>query len=125
MYLSTPAAIEKADLLFIAGTAAILIKLASAPFHRWFVEIVPKVRIKTRILLITWQKLAPVYILIFMIKPVVLARILIRGFLGRIIQIIKSKLIEIMALSSIFNLSWIILASTLRRKTLFVFIRIY
>jgi len=33
MYLSVPEIIKRADLLFIAGTAAILIKLASAPFH--------------------------------------------------------------------------------------------
>jgi NADH:ubiquinone oxidoreductase subunit 2 (subunit N) len=53
LYLSTPRTIKRTNLLFIAGTAAILIKLASAPFHRWFVEIIPKVRFKARILLIT------------------------------------------------------------------------
>jgi len=125
IYLSVPGTIKRTDLLFIAGTAAILIKLASAPFHRWFLEIVPKVRLKTRTLLITWQKLAPIYLLIFIIKTVVLVRILARGILGSIRQITKNKLMEVIALSSVFNLSWIILASMLRRQRLFIFIRIY
>lgn len=125
MYLAAPWQIRGTKLLFIAGTAAILTKLASAPFHRWFLEIVPKVEIKTGIILITWQKLAPIYILMFMIKTAVFVSLLARSILGRVIQIIKNKLLEILALSSIFNLRWIILARIIGTQRLFVFTLTY
>lgn len=125
IYLAAPWLIRGTKLLFIAGTAAILTKLASAPFHRWFLEIVPKVEMKTRIILITWQKLAPIYILIFIIKTAVLISLLASGILGRVIQITKSKLLEIIALSSIFNLRWMILASIIRTQRLFLFTLTY
>jgi NADH:ubiquinone oxidoreductase subunit 2 (subunit N) len=121
MYLAAPLQIRGTKLLFMAGTAAILTKLASAPFHRWFLEIVPKVEVKTSMVLITWQKLAPIYILMFMIKTAVFISLLASGILGRVIQIIKNKLLEIIALSSIFNLRWIILARTIRTQRLFLF----
>jgi len=125
IYLAAPWQIRGTKLLFIAGTAAILTKLASAPFHRWFLEIVPKVEIKTGIILITWQKLAPIYILMFMIKTAVFVSLLARSILGRVIQIIKNKLLEILALSSIFNLRWIILARIIGTQRLFVFTLTY
>jgi NADH:ubiquinone oxidoreductase subunit 2 (subunit N) len=125
LYLSTPTTISGAKLLFISGTAAILIKLASAPFHSWFLEILPKISTKSGILLITWQKLAPIYILIFIIKTAVLVRILIRAVVGSITQLNKNKLIEIIALSSVFNLRWIILAVIIRTQRLFIFVLAY
>jgi NADH-ubiquinone oxidoreductase chain 2 len=102
-----------------------LVKLASAPFHGWFIEIAPKMRMKTGILLITWQKLAPIYILIFIIKTAIFLRILARRILGTLIQIVKNKIIEILALSSVFNLRWIILASQVNTQRLLLFIAAY
>jgi NADH:ubiquinone oxidoreductase subunit 2 (subunit N) len=125
IYLSRPDATFLSKVIFLSGTTAILVKLASAPFHGWFLEIAPKINIKTGIILITWQKLAPIYILMFIIKTAIFLRILARRILGRIIQIAKNKIIEILALSSVFNLSWIILAALVRTQRLFSFIAVY
>jgi len=92
------------EIFFLAGTSAVLIKLAATPFHGWFVEIIKIMKWKKRVILITWQKLAPIYLLTFIIKPAVLAIAILRAIVGRASQINAKTIIEVMALSSIFNL---------------------
>lgn len=111
--------------LFFAGTAAILVKLAAAPFHSWFLEVIKKSSFTNRIILITWQKLAPIYLLMFILKPLTVGAIFLSTLIGRIIQMYTKTFIEIIALSSVFNLGWMIMAVLARSKTLIAFTVLY
>ena len=104
---------------------ALIIKIAAPPFHKWFVNIVQKIRLKTNSILMTWQKLAPVYLIIFQIKLVVIPFVFISALIGRIIQINKKKVTEIMAYSSVFNLRWILVGIITRLKTIILYSALY
>lgn len=125
IYLSTQKNLGSTEILFFGGTIAVLIKLAASPFHRWFVEVIKKTTLKNRIILITWQKLAPIYLLMFMMKPLIVLSMLLSTLIGRALQLTTKTILEIMALSSIFNLGWIIMALLSRTKTLLIFTGLY
>jgi NADH:ubiquinone oxidoreductase subunit 2 (subunit N) len=75
--------------------------------------------------LITWQKLAPMFILLYQVKSIIWPFLLLSIALGRILQIDKNLFMEILAYSSVFNLSWMLLAITIRRTLFMVFCLIY
>jgi NADH:ubiquinone oxidoreductase subunit 2 (subunit N) len=75
--------------------------------------------------LLTWQKIAPVFLLIYQIKWFVFPFIIMSATVGRISQMNKINVIEIIAFSSIFNLRWMILALIMNTKLLLIFSTIY
>lgn len=125
IYMSFQKDLPVIELFFLAGTSAVLIKLAASPFHGWFVEIMKSIKWKRRIILMTWQKIAPIYLLTFILKPIIMAIILLRAVVGRFSQINAKTIIEVMALSSIFNLRWIIIATMVSSKSILSFIVLY
>jgi len=114
--------------LFIAGGAilALIIKIAAFPFHQWFVRVLSKSNWSNSLILITWQKLAPIFLIIFQMKTIIIIIFIITSaFWGGVIQINKIKIIEILALSSIFNISWLTLRILLRTKLYLTFSLLY
>jgi NADH:ubiquinone oxidoreductase subunit 2 (subunit N) len=75
--------------------------------------------------LFTWQKLAPLYLLLFQFKISFVLFILCSGVLGGISIFNKRSLKEIMAFSSIFNLSWLIVSLALSFKLFLIFAGFY
>lgn len=104
---------------------SLTIKIASSPFHQWFVSMVKKTIWKNRTLLITWQKLAPLFLVIYQIKRMLYPFIIMSVVVGRVSQINKRNLIEIIAFSSVFNLRWIMMAISINRKLLILFSILY
>lgn len=104
---------------------SLIIKIGSAPFHQWFVNIVKTSKWDNRTILMTWQKIAPVFLVIYQKKSFVYLFIAFSVILGSISQINKTRIIEIMALSSVFNLSWMLLAISVNSKILVMFSLIY
>jgi NADH-quinone oxidoreductase subunit N len=111
--------------LLIGGGLAILTKLARAPFHSWFIDLTNKTNPKNATLLMTWQKLAPLYLSIFISKSLVTAGIIIRLLTGSLSQMNKQKIMEYIALSSVFNLRWMLIATISRIKASLTFVSIY
>lgn len=104
---------------------ALALKLASAPLHQWFIELLKKLRWKPGYILITWQKFAPLYVLIFQIKTVFPFLVSISCLAGSLFIINKTKMKEIIALSSVFNLGWILVGALVGLKILLIFSIIY
>lgn len=50
--------------LSILTTLGLLVKLGAAPFHFWFPSVISRISWTAAILLLTWQKIAPIRILI-------------------------------------------------------------
>lgn len=88
----------------------ILIKLGAAPFHAWFPEVLEGLTWINCLILITWQKIAPIVILIqnfklsiFLILVIITSSI-IRGIIG----FNQISIRKIIAYSSINHVAWII-----------------
>jgi NADH:ubiquinone oxidoreductase subunit 2 (subunit N) len=113
------------NILVVGGTISVLIKLAARPFHRWFIEIIKNTSIPNGCLLLTWQKLAPTFIMIFLIKTVIIIRLVVRAISGVISQMNQKKINEIMAISSVFNVRWTLLAVLIGVKILLQFLLLY
>lgn len=113
------------NLVAVLGVISIILKAGGAPFHQWFVDIVKKINWKIGAVLITWQKLAPVYLLVFQLKKVAIIFILASMVVGAFLQFNKLKVLEILGLSSVFNLGWIIVSLIINSKLFFLFLTLY
>nr|YP_009687828.1 NADH dehydrogenase subunit 2 [Miniopterus fuliginosus]QDX17073.1 NADH dehydrogenase subunit 2 [Miniopterus fuliginosus] len=91
-------------------TLAMAMKLGLAPFHFWVPEVTQGIPLSSGLILLTWQKLAPLSIL-YMITPCInhhmiltmsLTSILIGGWGG----LNQTQLRKIMAYSSIAHMGW-------------------
>nr|AAF02924.1 NADH dehydrogenase subunit II [Cynopoecilus melanotaenia] len=94
------------------ATIALIMKMGLAPLHSWLPEVLQGLNLTTGLILSTWQKLAPLALLIqisytpsFLWAIVGLLSILIGGWGG----LNQTQLRKILAYSSITHLGWIIL----------------
>lgn len=93
-------------------TIAIAIKLGISPFHFWMPEVTQGIPLSSGMLLLTWQKIAPISVLyqiiptinLNLILAIALLSILIGGWGG----LNQTQLRKIIAYSSIAHLGWII-----------------
>ncbi|YP_009687352.1 NADH dehydrogenase subunit 2 (mitochondrion) [Pyxicephalus adspersus] len=92
---------------------ALMMKLGLAPLHFWMPEVMQGIPLLTGLILSTWQKIAPMslilqmsdHINIYVITTIGLTSILIGGWGG----IAQTQLRKIMAFSSIGHLGWMML----------------
>nr|ATL15865.1 NADH dehydrogenase subunit 2 [Rhacophorus modestus] len=101
------------DLPSIALSMALMMKLGLAPLHFWMPEVIQGNHLLTGLILSTWQKIAPMTLLlqlsqhtnIFLTTSIGLISIFIGGWGG----INQTQLRKIMAFSSIGHLGWMIM----------------
>jgi len=109
----------------ITAVIALIVKAAGSPFQEWFIKMTKAVTTKNAAVLITWQKLAPSYLLIFQIKKMVIPFIFLSIIIGAIFQLNKNKIIEIFRYSSVFNLGWMIIILMINRHLYLIYIFLY
>nr|ALN11542.1 NADH dehydrogenase subunit 2 [Hylodes meridionalis] len=89
---------------------AIAMKLGITPFHFWLPEVLQGVSLKTGLILSTWQKLAPMALLIQLSQSTNLLLMMTLGLLSTIIGgwggINQTQIRKILAYSSIAHLGW-------------------
>lgn len=106
---------------------AILTKIGAAPFHFWFPEVIEGLRWINGLIILTWQKIAPIIILIYSYKIIALisiaivSSILIRGVIG----INQTRLRKIIAYSSINHIGWIIRSIIIIQSIWIIYLTIY
>jgi NADH:ubiquinone oxidoreductase subunit 2 (subunit N) len=125
MYVVSKERKEISKVLFLVIAIRLLIKIAAAPFYQWLIKITKDISWSQNVILLTWQKLAPVYLLIFQNLHIFIVAIPLSAIIGAILMINKTHLKEIFGLSSLFNLRWIITTIILRMKIYLVFFLIY
>lgn len=102
--------------------SAIFIKIGAAPFHFWYPGIAEGLRWINLLILITWQKIAPIILIIYNFQInlyfciIILISITIRGLKGWN----QTRIKKILALSSINHIGWII-ATILLNQSLWIF----
>nr|AGN71013.1 NADH dehydrogenase subunit 2 [Alsodes gargola] len=106
--INTPMNDASAILLSIA----IAMKLGIAPFHFWLPEVLQGVTLQTGLILSTWQKLAPMALMIQFSQSINLTLMLSLGLLSTMIGgwggINQTQIRKILAFSSIAHLGWMV-----------------
>nr|YP_010321819.1 NADH dehydrogenase subunit 2 [Stenochironomus zhengi]UKO33046.1 NADH dehydrogenase subunit 2 [Stenochironomus zhengi] len=105
----------------------LLMKIGSAPFHIWFIQVSSKLNWQNNFILMTWQKIAPLILIsychlnFFIFSLLSLYSIFI-GTMGGLNQICLRKL---MAYSSINHLGWILLNIMINMNNFKLYFLIY
>nr|WAL35574.1 NADH dehydrogenase subunit 2 [Lepus europaeus] len=108
---------------------ALIIKLGMAPFHFWVPEVTQGVPLKSGLILLTWQKLAPLSILYqisssidsTMMMLVAILSIMVGGWGG----LNQTQLRKILAYSSIAHMGWMAAIITFNPNTMVLNLIIY
>nr|UPX88447.1 NADH dehydrogenase subunit 2 [Oreodytes sanmarkii] len=97
-------------ILFMIMNSALMMKLGAAPFHFWFPEIIEGMNWINSLILMTWQKIAPMVILSYTIKnnQFILLIIILSTFIGSIGGLNQINMRKMMAYSSINHIGWML-----------------
>nr|AMK97172.1 NADH dehydrogenase subunit 2 [Homola orientalis] len=109
---------------------AIILKMGAAPFHMWFPQVMQGLKWPQVIILMTIQKLAPMYLISYLMKSKLMILIIlissmmsaIFGSLGGINQVLLQK---IMAYSSINHMAWMLSAMLISEKSWLMYFFFY
>lgn len=104
---------------------AILMKMGRVPFHQWFINTRSALSLMGASMLITTQKILPIFLTSLVKRRVFLVFAVINIVLGAISQYYTKKLLTILSLSSVANLGWLIVASQLCTNTIWTIVTIY
>nr|AML26554.1 NADH dehydrogenase subunit 2 [Staphylinidae sp. BMNH 1274697] len=102
--------------------SALLTKMGMAPFHFWFPEVIEGLNWLNCLILLSWQKIAPMILIMYNVNfsyffyMVIIFSMLISGFLG----INQISLRKILAYSSINHMAWM-LGAMLISETIWMF----
>nr|YP_009567871.1 NADH dehydrogenase subunit 2 [Sitona obsoletus]QBF03820.1 NADH dehydrogenase subunit 2 [Sitona obsoletus] len=95
----------------IIMSSALLLKMGAAPFHFWFPEMISGLSWSNSLIMLTWQKIAPMVLISYLVKMytilfsiIIIASSIISGLQG-LNQICLRK---ILAYSSINHVSWML-----------------
>nr|BAL41357.1 NADH dehydrogenase subunit 2 [Uromastyx ornata philbyi]BAL41358.1 NADH dehydrogenase subunit 2 [Uromastyx ornata philbyi]BAL41359.1 NADH dehydrogenase subunit 2 [Uromastyx ornata philbyi]BAL41360.1 NADH dehydrogenase subunit 2 [Uromastyx ornata philbyi]BAL41361.1 NADH dehydrogenase subunit 2 [Uromastyx ornata philbyi] len=110
-------------------TIALSMKLGAAPFHFWLPEVLQGSTMQTSLLILTWQKIAPITLLYTTAHHLPPQMMLTMGILSTMVGglggLNQTQLRKMLAYSSISNLGWTISAMTLAPNIAMLNITIY
>nr|YP_010702022.1 NADH dehydrogenase subunit 2 [Trixa longipennis]WCL18810.1 NADH dehydrogenase subunit 2 [Trixa longipennis] len=105
--------------------SSLLLKSGSAPFHFWFPSVMEGLSWFNLLILMTWQKIAPLMLISYIIiKPLITLSIILSSLIGSVGGLNQTSLRKLMAYSSISHLSWMLMSmcnSSLLWITYFMF----
>nr|UPX88434.1 NADH dehydrogenase subunit 2 [Exorista larvarum] len=91
--------------------SSLLLKSGSAPFHFWFPNVMEGLSWMNALILMTWQKIAPLMLISYIIyKPLMIISIILSSMIGALGGLNQTSLRKLMAYSSINHLSWMLSA---------------
>nr|YP_009740862.1 NADH dehydrogenase subunit 2 [Bryodemella tuberculata diluta]QID03837.1 NADH dehydrogenase subunit 2 [Angaracris barabensis]QID03876.1 NADH dehydrogenase subunit 2 [Bryodemella tuberculata diluta] len=118
---------EKENIPSMMIMSSMMMKMGAAPFHFWLPEVMGSTSWMNCLILLTWQKIAPMMTLSYCIKmssftfTVILMGIIV-GAMGGLNQ---TSLRQIMAYSSISHLGWMISSMVISENTWELYLCIY
>nr|QWB85638.1 NADH dehydrogenase subunit 2 [Tragosoma depsarium] len=107
--------------------SALLTKMGAAPFHAWFPEVMEGLSWPNCLIMLTWQKIAPMVLLMYnlnmtlFLTVTIMASSAISGILG----LNQVSLRKIMAYSSINHIGWMISGMLNSQAIWFIYFLIY
>nr|ALC75240.1 NADH dehydrogenase subunit 2 [Drosophila melanogaster] len=92
--------------------SALLLKSGAAPFHFWFPNMMEGLTWMNALMLMTWQKIAPLMLISYLnIKYLLLISVILSVIIGAIGGLNQTSLRKLMAFSSINHLGWSLMIS--------------
>nr|ACF40662.1 NADH dehydrogenase subunit 2 [Phortica sp. 2 XH-2008]ACF40663.1 NADH dehydrogenase subunit 2 [Phortica sp. 2 XH-2008]ACF40664.1 NADH dehydrogenase subunit 2 [Phortica pinguiseta]ACF40670.1 NADH dehydrogenase subunit 2 [Phortica sp. 2 XH-2008] len=91
--------------------SSLLLKSGAAPLHFWFPNMMEGLSWMNSLMLMTWQKIAPLMLISYLnIKPLLLTSAILSVIIGALSGMNQTSLRKLMAFSSINHLGWMISA---------------
>nr|UWM10891.1 NADH dehydrogenase subunit 2 [Cuneopsis celtiformis] len=112
----------------ILASMALLMKAGSVPFHTWFPVVTHSINMMAGIILMTWQKIIPLFMLSIpqlSFTPLISMSIVMSALWGSIAGLNQTNIMSMLTFSSIAHLSWLISASLLSTKILSAYLTSY
>nr|WRO45051.1 NADH dehydrogenase subunit 2 [Fissocantharis tridifformis] len=112
---------------FIMMNSAFLIKIGMAPFHFWFPEIIHGLTWINSMIILTWQKIAPMILFMFNMtnNMFIIFIIIISTIISGISSLNMINLKKILAFSSINHMSWMMSMMIFSKMIWFIYFFIY
>nr|ALO76990.1 NADH deshydrogenase subunit 2 [Sternolophus sp. STE01] len=112
--------------LTMTFNSALFTKMGAAPFHFWFPEVMEGLNWMNSMILLTWQKIAPMVLLTYNINMtffslIIICSMMISGIMG----LNQISLRKILAYSSINHIGWMIGALMYLETTWTIYFTIY
>nr|YP_010535844.1 NADH dehydrogenase subunit 2 [Spinolyprops cribricollis]UYB79056.1 NADH dehydrogenase subunit 2 [Spinolyprops cribricollis] len=107
--------------------SALLLKMGAAPLHFWFPEVLSGLSWMNCFTVMTWQKIAPMSILMnsFIDKTLITMSIILSALISVILIFNQSNMRKIMAYSSINHLSWMLTSMFYSSNLWLIYFSIY
>nr|QWB85664.1 NADH dehydrogenase subunit 2 [Mantitheus pekinensis] len=115
------------SLLTVMMNSALLTKMGAAPFHSWFPEVMEGLDWWNCLILLTWQKIAPLILLAYNLSiSLFLSCIIIFSSLtGGILGLNQISLRKILAYSSINHIGWMLASLQSLNSTWLIYFLVY
>nr|YP_009229596.1 NADH dehydrogenase subunit 2 [Pteronarcella badia]ALT66153.1 NADH dehydrogenase subunit 2 [Pteronarcella badia] len=113
--------------LNILINSSLLLKMGAAPFHFWFPGVMEGLNWMNGLMLMTWQKIAPLMLLSYNLNlnTFIFFTIVLSVTIGSLGGLNQTSLRKILAYSSINHLGWLIAALTLGENLWGIYFAIY
>nr|YP_004934831.1 NADH dehydrogenase subunit 2 [Trichocera bimacula]AET13095.1 NADH dehydrogenase subunit 2 [Trichocera bimacula] len=106
--------------------SALLLKTGAAPFHFWFPEVMEGLSWMNNLILMTWQKIAPLMLISYCFSINFMSVVIILSvMIGSLSGLNQTSLRKIMAFSSINHLGWLIAAMLMNENMWFMYFCLY
>nr|QUE26640.1 NADH dehydrogenase subunit 2 [Ilythea japonica] len=106
--------------------SALLLKSGAAPFHFWFPNLMEGLSWNNSLILMTWQKLAPLMLISYVINNYMInLSIILSSLIGAMGGLNQTSLRKLMAFSSINHLGWMLMAMQINQTTWLIYFFIY
>lgn len=114
------------DYSSIIINSALLLKTGAAPFHFWFPEVIEGLSWLNNLILITWQKIAPLILISYCFRFNFMRIVIILSvIIGSLRGLNQTSIRKIIAFSSINHLGWLIAAILVNENMWFIYFCFY
>nr|YP_006234404.1 NADH dehydrogenase subunit 2 [Bothriocroton undatum]AET63052.1 NADH dehydrogenase subunit 2 [Bothriocroton undatum] len=117
--------IEELNLFLIIINISMMIKLGMIPFHFWIVLMSETVEMNSLMILLTFQKMIPLFILTKSISWIILVFSIISSIFGSLMLMNLKMIRKIMIFSSISHLGWMTILIVIKSKFWIIYLLIY
>nr|ACF40661.1 NADH dehydrogenase subunit 2 [Phortica sp. 4 XH-2008] len=106
--------------------SSLLLKSGAAPLHFWFPNMMEGLSWMNSLMLMTWQKIAPLMLISYLnIKPLLLTSAILSVIIGALSGMNQTSLRKLMAFSSINHLGWMISALMISESIWLIYFTFY
>nr|YP_010610604.1 NADH dehydrogenase subunit 2 [Thereuopoda clunifera]WAP91268.1 NADH dehydrogenase subunit 2 [Thereuopoda clunifera] len=101
------------------------LKLGAAPFHFWFPPTAEGLSWFNCMILLTWQKIAPLFVMMSFNSPIIILLATFSSIIGAVGSLNQTSLRKLMAYSSINHMGWIFASMFINNKLMLTYFIIY